>query len=80
MLKKLRLERFKSFKEAELTLGPLRPGASDDLRADPPNEVASALRLLTDELEVISENGADALRLLMRDQRTRPSPAVEAEA
>lgn len=55
----------------ELTLGPLRPGASDELRTESPSDVASALRLLTDELEVVSRDGSDALRLLMRDQRSR---------
>jgi serine/threonine-protein kinase RsbW len=58
----------------ELTLGPLRPGASDELRTDSTGDVASALRLLTDELEVVGENGTEALRLLMRDQRTRSGP------
>lgn len=57
----------------ELTLGPLRPGASDGLETDSPTDIASALRLLTDELEVRSENGTEVLRLLMRDQRSRPA-------
>lgn len=58
----------------ELTLGPLRPGASDGLRADSSSDVAAALRLLTDELEIIPSNGAEALRLLMHDERTRRGP------
>lgn len=64
----------------ELTLGPLRPGASDGLRADSPNDVASALRLLADELEVRPENGTEVLRLLMRDQRSRSGPEPNSEA
>jgi serine/threonine-protein kinase RsbW len=58
----------------ELTLGPLRPGASEALRGDSPSDVASALRLLTDELEVVPRDGTEALRLLMRDHRSRPAP------
>ncbi len=56
----------------ELTLGPLRPGTSDELQADAASDVASALRLLTDELQVLKEQDGEAIRLLMRDQRTRP--------
>lgn len=56
----------------EVTLGPLRPGGSEDLMIDSSDDVASALRLLTDELELRSENGSEALHLVMRDERTRP--------
>jgi hypothetical protein len=55
----------------ELTLGPLRPGASEALRSDSPSDVASALRLLTDELEVLPRDGSEALRLLMLDEKSR---------
>jgi len=55
----------------ELTLGPLRSGGSGELMTDSSNDVVAALRLLTDELEVRTENGAEALHLVMRDQRDR---------
>jgi hypothetical protein len=55
----------------EVTLGPLRAGASDELTSDSPSEVTSALRLLADELEVRSEDGYEAVHLVMRDQRGR---------
>lgn len=55
----------------EVTLGPLRTGASDELKSDAPSEVASALRLLADEVEVQEENGTEVLRLVMRDRRER---------
>ena len=53
----------------EVTLGPLRPGASAQLTSETPSEVASALRLLADELEVLTEDGHEAVRLVMRDRR-----------
>ncbi len=59
----------------EVTLGPLRPGASAELTDDSPSDVSSALRLLADELEVVSENGDEAVRLVMQDQRDR-APAA----
>lgn len=59
----------------EVTLGPLRPGASAQLTSEAPSEVASALRLLADELEVRTENGHEAVRLVMRDQRGREPAA-----
>ena len=58
----------------EVTLGPLRTGASAELMNDSPSEVSSALRLLADELEVRSENGDEVVRLVMRDQRSRETP------
>jgi anti-sigma regulatory factor (Ser/Thr protein kinase) len=59
----------------EVTLGPLQQGASSELASDAPSDVSSALRLLADELEVISENGHEAVRLVMRDQRVRQAPS-----
>ena len=64
----------------ELTLGPLRPGASEGLKTDSSGDIASALRLLSDELEVVSENGTESLRLLMRDQRASAAPVLSPEA
>jgi serine/threonine-protein kinase RsbW len=59
----------------EVTLGPLRAGASAQLTSESPSDVTSALRLLADELEVRTENGHEAVRLVMRDQRDRePAP------
>jgi anti-sigma regulatory factor (Ser/Thr protein kinase) len=63
----------------ELTLGPLRPGANEELKSDSQSDVASALRLLTDELEVVSENGTESLRLLMRDRRAAPGQELSPE-
>jgi hypothetical protein len=57
----------------EVTVGPFRAGASAELSGDEPGEVASALRLLSDEFEVRPENGAEALHLVMLDQRLRLS-------
>lgn len=61
----------------ELTIGPLRPGTSSELSSDSSGEVASALRLLADEVAVRRENGAEAIWLLMRDQRGRPGAEPE---
>jgi serine/threonine-protein kinase RsbW len=55
----------------EVTLGPLRPGESAELTSDSPSDVSSALRLLADELEVVSQDGAEAIRLVLQDQRAR---------
>jgi serine/threonine-protein kinase RsbW len=63
----------------ELTLGPLRPGDSGELMTDSADDVASALRLLTDELEVRTENGHEAIHLVMRDRRGRSDPVPLAE-
>jgi serine/threonine-protein kinase RsbW len=53
----------------EVTLGPLRAGASAQLTSESRGEVTSALRLLADELEVRTENQDEAVRLVMRDTR-----------
>jgi serine/threonine-protein kinase RsbW len=55
----------------EVTLGPLRAGASTELVSDSPSEVSSALRLLADELEIRTENGDEVIHLVMRDKRER---------
>jgi serine/threonine-protein kinase RsbW len=62
-----------SNRRMELTVGPFRAGASSELSADEAGDVASALRLLSDEFEVRPENGTEALHLVMLDQRLRLS-------
>src|SRR5947209_437726 len=57
----------------ELTIGPFRPGSSSGLSQGGSEEVDSALRLLSDELEVRSEDGTEALRLVMLDGQLRPT-------
>jgi hypothetical protein len=59
----------------ELTIGPLRPGASAELAAGDQGDVGSALRMLSDELDVRLQNGSETLRVVMLDQRLRPAPA-----
>ncbi len=56
----------------EMTIGPYRAGASADLAAGSAEDVDSALRLLSDELEVRRENGAEVLRVVMLDAGARP--------
>jgi anti-sigma regulatory factor (Ser/Thr protein kinase) len=60
----------------ELTIGPFRRGASSELAAGSAAEVGSALKLLSDELVVRAENGAEALRVVMLDRRLRPPSSV----
>jgi anti-sigma regulatory factor (Ser/Thr protein kinase) len=55
----------------ELTIGPFRPGASSTLSSGEADDVASALRLLSDELDVRTENGSELLRLVMLDGKPR---------
>jgi hypothetical protein len=57
----------------EVTVGPFRAGASSELSRDETGDVASALRLLSDEFEVRPQNGTEALHLVMLDQRLRLS-------
>ena len=57
----------------EVVVGPFRAGASAELSGEEPGDVASALRLLSDEFEVRPENGTETLRLVMLDQRQRSS-------
>jgi anti-sigma regulatory factor (Ser/Thr protein kinase) len=55
----------------ELTIGPFRSGASTALASAGERDVGSALRLLSDELDVRPEDGAEALRVVMLDHGTR---------
>jgi serine/threonine-protein kinase RsbW len=61
----------------ELTIGPFRAGASSQLTGASQSEVGSALRRLSDELEVESENGSETLRVVMLDARTAKSATGE---
>jgi hypothetical protein len=51
----------------ELTIGPFRSGASSGLAAGATDEVDSALRLLSDELDVSRDDGSELLRIVMLD-------------
>jgi anti-sigma regulatory factor (Ser/Thr protein kinase) len=51
----------------ELTIGPFRAGASGELAASASDEVDSALRLLTDELDVRPVESGEMLRIVMLD-------------
>jgi anti-sigma regulatory factor (Ser/Thr protein kinase) len=55
----------------ELEIGPFRPGASSELTAGSTDDVGSALRLLSDQLDVRQENGDELLHIVMLDQRAR---------
>lgn len=55
----------------ELEIGPFRPGASSQLTSGSADDVGSALRLLSDELDVRQENGDELLHIVMLDQRAR---------
>jgi serine/threonine-protein kinase RsbW len=59
----------------EVTIGPFRPGASSELAAGAQSEVGSALRLLSDELDVRRENGSEMLHVVMLDRRPDTAPA-----
>lgn len=61
----------------ELTIGPFRPGASGELAAGASDEVDSALRLLSDELDVRREDGAEMLRIVMLDHGQQAPRAAE---
>jgi serine/threonine-protein kinase RsbW len=58
----------------ELEIGPFRPGASSELTSGSTDDVGSALRLLSDELDVRRDNGDELLHIVMLDQRTRAAP------
>ncbi len=60
----------------ELTIGPFRPGASSGITDGSSTEVASALKLLSDELDLRLEDGAEALRVVMLDGRLRAPASV----
>ena len=59
----------------ELTIGPFRPGASAELASGASDDVESALRLLSDELDVHRDDGAEMLRIVMLDHEGSPRPA-----
>jgi serine/threonine-protein kinase RsbW len=60
----------------ELTIGPFRPGTSSEITAGASTEVASALKLLSDELDVRAGDGTEALRVVMLDERQRAPASV----
>ena len=60
----------------ELTIGPFRPGASSELESGASDEVNSALRLLSDELDVSHEDGVETLRIVMLDHASQ-APGAE---
>jgi anti-sigma regulatory factor (Ser/Thr protein kinase) len=51
----------------ELKIGPFRRGSSGELTAGASDDVDSALRLLSDELDVQTDEEADLLRIVMLD-------------
>jgi hypothetical protein len=55
----------------ELTIGPFRLGASTELTTGAPDDVGSALRLLSDELDLRRDDGSEILHVVMLDQRQR---------
>jgi hypothetical protein len=61
----------------ELMIGPFRAGASSELSSAEDSDVGSALRLLSDELEIVAEAGSEALRVVMLDGQLR-APHVSA--
>jgi anti-sigma regulatory factor (Ser/Thr protein kinase) len=61
----------------ELTIGPFRPGTSAQLTGAAQTEVGSALRRLSDELEVDRDNGTESVRVVMLDSRSRQSASGE---
>ena len=60
----------------ELTIGPFRPGTSSEITAGESTEVASALKLLSDELDIRPEDGTETLRVVMLDERQRAPASV----
>jgi anti-sigma regulatory factor (Ser/Thr protein kinase) len=59
----------------EVTVGPLRAGAGAQLTGADQSEVGSALRRLSDELQVESADGTESVRVVMLDERSRLSAA-----
>lgn len=53
----------------EMTVAPFRVGAAAGLSEADSGDAAAALRLLTDELEIRSQDGSESLRLVMLDRR-----------
>jgi serine/threonine-protein kinase RsbW len=61
----------------ELTIGPFRPGASASLMGADQSEVGSALRRLSDDLQVEPDDGTESLRVVMYDSRASQSASGE---
>jgi len=55
----------------ELAIGPFRNGVGAEVSSGSPDEVGSALRLLSDELDVRQDEVGEILHIVMLDQRTR---------
>jgi serine/threonine-protein kinase RsbW len=53
----------------EITIGPFRSGASAALSAGPGRRARSVLALLADEIEVLTANGTEMLRVVIDDRR-----------
>jgi hypothetical protein len=53
----------------DVTLGPFKLGAGAGLSREDSGDVAAALRLLSDQLEVRRQNGSETLHLVMLDDR-----------
>lgn len=64
-------------RKLELTIGPFRAGTSSELTGASQSEVGSALRQLSDQLDVHRENGSETVRVVMLDAREAPSAAGE---
>ena len=62
-------------RKLEVTVGPFRAGAGQEV-ADGEDDQAAALRLLSDEFEIVPDDGSEALRLVMFDRRLRLSPSA----
>jgi serine/threonine-protein kinase RsbW len=62
----------------EITIGPFRSGASAALSDGPGRHARSVLALLADEIEVLTANGTEMLRVVIDDRRlpARASAAV----
>ncbi len=60
-------------RKLELTIGPFRSGASAELATGASDDVESALRLLSDELDVTSAEDGELLRIVMLDRGTQPN-------
>jgi anti-sigma regulatory factor (Ser/Thr protein kinase) len=61
----------------ELMIGPFRPGASEALTGERQSDIGSALSLLSDELDIQHDAGAESLRLVMLDRRDEQAASGE---
>lgn len=61
----------------EVAIGPFQAGASEPLMGADQSEVGSALRRLSDDLQVESDNGNESLRVVMLDSRASQSASSE---